>query len=357
MVSRKTSSLSSSSSRAVRHISVQRRQVARWMKLERVQQVRSELEFLLTQLSYGNKNSSDKRSSAEIAELQANHHFLDEIWRRLERHRDELEAAEELALTALFASESTVSMAAEAEVQFTAFTRALPYALLAMDGYRDSILLSAQELNAQGGLEVWLIPLLGEAAARGWSINIHFENGERGPDDNWPPLLRWGPPRGSDRAVDLIRKSANTQAVIVRVTGAFAGVLLALEAGLHRWAQSDEKPQPELFVRTLTLRPKLRDTDWTDPTSQPLAPNAAEIATKSPVVRSWPAATNGIEICGGAVKLSGITAETYWTDFNEIAAHHLLYLEDHDRLRETTLTGELDRVVNEGDDLDDEIPF
>ncbi|MFO0660994.1 MAG: AAA family ATPase, partial [Polyangiaceae bacterium] len=324
LVTRRPASNSTSATRSVKQISDQRRQVARWMRLERVQQIKSELEFTLTQLSYGNRSTDDKKTSTEIAELQATHHFLEEIWKRLEQHRDELEAAEELAITSLFAGESTSSFSSEAESQYRKFLRALPYALLALEASRDSIFLLAQELNTKGGLEVWLLGLLGEAAVRSWTVQVHFENDKPGPEENWSPFLRWGPPRGADRASNSIKLSDTSQAVLVRVTGSFAGVLLALEAGLHRWQADPDKPTPELFIRVLTLRSKLEEADWQNPLTQPLAPQGVEIASKAPTTRLWSENRRAVTLMRNEATVSLADEDDYWRGFNEIAARHLL---------------------------------
>jgi ATP-dependent Clp protease ATP-binding subunit ClpC len=80
------------------------------LELERVQQLREHIAFVLSQLNYapeGDAAKADRRSSHEIAALQTEHHRLSALWRKGEKLHEDLLTAEELALTALFEGEDT----------------------------------------------------------------------------------------------------------------------------------------------------------------------------------------------------------------------------------------------------------
>src|SRR5262249_55498663 len=152
---------------------------------------------------------------------------------------------------------------------------------VALEPRRDECTVLVQELDDRRALSLYL-PGLAEYGGRGqWSVEVHFDRGERGDVPDWPKDRRWGPPRSPalalERALDKDRKPL---ALLLRVRGPDA-IHLALEGGLHRFV-TDEKPT-QLFVHRVGLRTTFDEVHW--PALDPDPPTELEGRSKLPPSR------------------------------------------------------------------------
>ncbi|MFO0754955.1 MAG: AAA family ATPase [Byssovorax sp.] len=310
-----------------------RRQIDGMMGLDPVEQVKDQIDFLLTQLSLGDSNKPDPRRAAELGELSAEHHRLSELYQKLQSAQEEARSVEELAMMALFEGEDVIPLLADARAAEEALRRALPYVLTALEPRRDAITMVVEELDA-GAFEEWLVPLLVELPKRGWGILGHIEGGERLTSDEWPDGRRWGPPRtpaGLRTALDQPKRSFRN--VLLRIKGPYAGIFLALEAGLHRTIapkRPDAKSsdgRTHLFVHRIALSAEIRDKDWDHEALTPPQVGSAQNRKKG-------AATRERDRIEGVLRFLGKRAQVpfdfgkYWEKLDEIALTHLLLFEE-----------------------------
>jgi ATP-dependent Clp protease ATP-binding subunit ClpC len=256
----------------VHAIAAIRREVDRRMEFPRVQELRDQVEYLETQLGQGEGDPEDRRNATEIAELQSEHHRLREVWSRLEGAQREVHTLEEVALQALFEHAAVDEFLGEARAVKARFDRALVYALLALERRRDRITLLVAELDENRALDRWLGGLLSQLEARGWTLHGHIDGGDVLPADAWPAERRWGPPRDAAYFASTLRERERAyRTLLLRVSGPWAGVLLAPEGGLHRWnaASRADDDRAQLYVRRVLLDSELKDREWTHPGARP----------------------------------------------------------------------------------------
>ncbi len=316
-----------------------RRIAERWMQLERVQQLREHIAFVLSQLNYAPEGGakSDRRSSAEITALQMEHHRLSAIWRKTENLHLDLLTAEELALTALFEGEDTREYHQEAKKSFQEFRKNLVYVLIAQEAARDQINVILQELDEGRAFDIWLVSLLKRAEAAGWTIEVSFRDDKNPPQGNWPTYRRFGPPRPASRALEILGDKERTEAtVLLRAKGPYAGVLLALEAGLHRYIKVHPTVNPvHMIAHVVALRWELSDAEWLTPAVEPPQIDPQLDQTRQKAAREYNGTHEKLHVLGKQRTLQLPLAE-YWQRFEEIALEHLLAHEegeaDRDRL-------------------------
>ena len=317
-----------------------RREVDRAMRLDRVKQLEEQIGYLVTQLSVG-KKKDDRRSAHEVSQLQAEHHRLAQVWTRVTSAQADAHAAEEVALMALREGEPIEAFASEARSVRAKFRRELVYALLALEPQRDRITMIAQDHAGGLGARLWLAPLLREAARRKWTTHVHL-HGAVDDDPDWPPNRPWGPARDATTILDLLFHEEPPRNLVVRCEGPYAGVLLALDAGLHEWA----RPAPDvdsamLTVKLVAMRTSLLDKEWSARALVPDKPSAADVLKRAPRARRLdvPARKLGIS---GVRTLEDIGSDDYFARLEEIALEHLLYIEENDFDRDELFLGPLD---------------
>lgn len=296
------------------------------LTLERVRQVKDQITFLLSQMAYG-AHQTDQRSAKEIAELQTEHYRLSQVYSKLDAAMGDLLAAEELALVALFENEDTREYVSEVARAFDNFQHALVYVLVGMEPLRDEITFRASERDQGRGFDYWLVPLLEDARRREWTVQVHFQHEKAGPGEAWPPERRFGPPRNDRAALEqLAEGSKKARHVLVRVKGPYAGVLLSLEAGLHRYIETHAHVDPaHLSISPLAMRYQLSDQEWlTDLVASPLV-DAVDLSRQR-AVREWHGRYKKLSINDGDKR--AFVLDDYWKRFEELAIVQLLGYEN-----------------------------
>jgi ATP-dependent Clp protease ATP-binding subunit ClpC len=312
-----------------------RREVDRLMALAPVEQVKDQIDFLVTQLGASDEKprKHDRRWTQEQSELQAEHHRLHALHAELVLAQEEAHSIEEIAILALFEGHEVLPFLDDARAAHRKMLTALPYVMLAMEPHRDAITWVLEELD-EGAFDVFLPPLLREIEARGWSLLVHIDGGERVTEDQWPADRRWGPPRSIEalRAA-LAADKRSFRGLVLRCKGTYAGVLLALEAGLHR-LEIPKRPDvsdnhAHVLIRTVALSFDLPNDAWKHASLAPPQPNLASQRRRGQAVRERKSSDQTVLIAGKRAKLELDPAE-YWARLEEIALAHLLLFEDEE---------------------------
>ena len=327
-------------------LSEMRRELQRHMRLERVVELKSQLDFVIAQLSYGDADGKGKKkkkgtelartANAEMGRLSAEHHKLNEVWSALESAFADLQSAEELGFAAFFAGEPSDGLLAEATTLKARFRTALLAALVCRDPKRFGITLMLQELDNGRALDVWLAPLLEASEARGWELTLHVDANtkeDRADHPRWPEARRWGPPRTASVFKEMLAaKDRPFKNVLLCARGPNVGVLLGLEGGLLRFNGVDPDVDPcHLLVTRIAFRATMREKDWLAPTLVPPVPGAADHARRQQPAREV-FANEGIVSVFAKRSTLKIPLRDYWARHDEIALEHLLLFETRDDL-------------------------
>ncbi|MEO7327260.1 MAG: hypothetical protein ABI193_01690, partial [Minicystis sp.] len=210
----------------------------------------------------------------------------------------------------------------------------LPYVLTALEPTRDGITLIVEELDP-GAFDDWLPPLLNDLPKRGWSIIAHLEGGERLSSDEWPESRRWGPPRTPAFVLgELALAKRSFRSVLLRVKGAYAGIFLALESGLHRTIypkRPDAKGDDRLhvYVHRVAQETDIPAAAWDHLTLVPPAAASAATRRKMPVMRERDRVEGVLRLAGKRRQID-LDVGAYWARIEEIALEHLLLFEAED---------------------------
>ncbi len=306
-----------------------RRQMSAELRLERVEQLDDQVDYLVAQLSQGpSRDKAEPGARAqEVAAMQGEHHRLASLREELNGAFADVCSLEELALSGYLAGEETSSLWAEVEPARTRFCAALVRALVAQERRRNGATLLVLELDANRAMDLWLAPLLRDLTRRGWTAAVHVDGDER--DDGWPAHRRWGPPRTPDWALDRLQLSERPfRAVLLRVDGDHAGAWLALEAGLHRYSHfgpTGGGAPAELHVTLLAQRTALTDGEWSPPLLDPPPPTAAAELSKRAPVRDHDGRAERLLVCKQTSV--HVAPSEYWPRFEEVALAHLVLFE------------------------------
>jgi ATP-dependent Clp protease ATP-binding subunit ClpC len=329
-------------------LSAMRREVDRWWSLDTVEAVREQLSFLMAQLNVGPRGARelDRRSAKRQAELQREHHRLQQVWERSERLRSDLAGIEELGLAALMEGEELRQFLDEGRDLHERFRARLVDLLVAQEPRRNAVTLLLQEPDAGRAFDRWLAPLLDSAEERRWAIHVHVD-GDKDPKSDWPEALRWGPTRPAAWLREaLLESERRPRNVLLRCSGENAGALLALEAGLHRWRpeRPDEEPVHMLCLR-IAMRAELTREELARPELKPPLAGPAAALRAAPAVREHDPAEGQLLLLERKRRLD-LAPEDYWPRFEQVALEHLLFFEESPELdREELFTGVLDRAV------------
>jgi ATP-dependent Clp protease ATP-binding subunit ClpC len=322
-----------------------RREIDRAMSLDRVRQLGEQLAYLVTQLSYGRTRGEDRRTAHELSTLRSEHHRLAEIWKRVTAAQADAHAAEEVALMAMREGEAIDAFAGEARDVLGRFRRELVIALLAQEPQRDRVTLLVEDHSAGLGLKLWLAPLLRDLARRGWTAQIHAHGAAREePTADWPASRPWGPPRDPGWLLDRLDDRATApRNVLLRCEGPYAGVLLALEGGLHTFVKPEHDVEKAFVtVKRIAMRTALLDKEWSVKACVPDPPNDANILRRVPAVRELDVPARRLAIANGARALDDCDVDGYFGRLEEIALLHLLHVESSDLDRDELFLGPLD---------------
>ncbi|WP_437938509.1 AAA family ATPase [Sorangium sp. So ce341] len=315
-----------------------RREVDLWMGLGPIEQLREQIDFLLTQLSLSSGRSRDRRKEIDAAALQAEHHRLSELWGQLAAAQEEMHGVEELALMALLEGEEVRELAREARAAWEGVRKVLPRALVATEPRRDAITLILEELD-EGAFDRWLAPLLRELPRRGWSAALHIDGDRAGPGDGaWPASRRWGPPRSPGDVLEaLAQPKRGFRNVLFRCTGAYAGAFLSLERGHHelvtrgrdagdaRGASGDGRLH--VFVHFVAHAAGIAEDQWEHRSLAPPPAGSSAARRRGAAAREHDEVEGAVLIAGRRARLA-MDPAWYWERLDEVALSHLLLFED-----------------------------
>ncbi|WP_437600346.1 AAA family ATPase [Sorangium sp. So ce590] len=315
-----------------------RREVDQWMGLGPVEQLREQIEFLLTQLSLASGPSRDRRNEIDTAGLQAEHHRLSELWGQLEGAQEEMHSVEELALMALLEGEEVRELAREARAAWEGVRKVLPRALVATEARRDAITLVLEELD-EGAFARWLAPLLRALPRRGWSATLHIDGDRAGPGDGaWPASRRWGPPRSPGDVLEALdQPKRGFRNVLFRCTGAYAGAFLSLERGHHEFVvgkrdagaarDASDDGRLHVFVHFVAHATSIAEDQWEHKSLAPPPAGSTAARRRGAAAREHDEVEGAVLIAGRRARIA-MDPAWYWERLDEVALAHLLLFED-----------------------------
>ncbi|HEY5949734.1 MAG TPA: AAA family ATPase, partial [Kofleriaceae bacterium] len=234
-----------------------RRETDRELALAGAQAVQQRIGELEATLATAARKRDGKTGlpGAELARLSTDHARLSTLWNTCVAAQGELRSAEELCLEALARDIDAVDLIDAAVVQRHKFRRDLFWLVTGLRPQKPGITLLVHTPDHRAAVVAWLELVLAAAAHRGFRASVHLW-GDSGPGWSHP----WGPPR--DRAwADEHLKARMPNVALVRITGAGADVLFALEAGLQRFAGLAGEPC-HVWIDTLEQRTEFNDQEW-----------------------------------------------------------------------------------------------
>ncbi len=255
------------SARGVMAVAECRRVADRWLARELATEVVDQVRWLEGQLAGGDRSKRKQRareaiSSEQRQQMLTERHRLQTALETTVAARDDLAAAEELALDAALAGDDVDGVAREADTLLARFQRAMFWLAVSRLEQRDAITLALSTPEVAAPLERWVRALCVAAPARGWTITAHLLH-VRDPSPVWPASRVWGQPRSAAWLEDrLERESDGIRNLMVRVRGPGAACLLGLEAGAHRFAGLFKQNPAHLVIRRLALAVDFDDATW-----------------------------------------------------------------------------------------------
>jgi ATP-dependent Clp protease ATP-binding subunit ClpC len=307
-----------------------RRAVQRYLQLETCEEVKERIDFIVAQLNRGGRKGKRKKQIKDIGALQTELHRLEQIWNRIEDRRGDLDALEELALTAIFEDEDPASFISESEALHARFMVDLYHLLVVQQPHRDQATLLVQELDGRRALDYWLKPLLASAPGRGWDVQVHIEGdrSHRGQEGKWPLSRRFGPARPADVIIKELddRQRVGVGRFLLRVRGPFAGIAMALEAGVHRYGKAGSRERPMFFARLIAMRTTLTDEEWLAEALMPAVSGEYPTLRRQVPVRRFDGTSGPCLVTGTDIKVD-LPLEEYWQRFEEIGVQQLLKFE------------------------------
>jgi ATP-dependent Clp protease ATP-binding subunit ClpC len=327
---------------AMREISEVRRELARYLRFDRILELREHVRFLVAQLGYGKKEKEKLgRDAQEHGKLQAEHHRLGTLLATMDEGNDTVRAVEDLALDAYFRGQQVGPLRKEAFEARRTFVTPLASALIAQEPRRDEVSMILQELDDQKALNAYLPGLIEFAKASDWTIELHLDRGDRDDLPAWPKDRRWGPPRAYDDIESLLaNKERAPMPLLLRAKGPEA-IFLALEGGLHKWTGDGEA---NLFVTRLALRFRMGDDDW--PKMDPDGPSVFPERIRSQPNRIHDRANSRTTIAQR--RTIEVAPRVYWKRFLEVALAHLILFEEGKLDRDLGFRG---RLPSEQDEI------
>jgi ATP-dependent Clp protease ATP-binding subunit ClpC len=330
-----------------------RRDADMLMALDEAEEVRERVGLLRSQLATTaeprrRKRSSSKREGAlgaEATRLRTEHHRLAAALERADEARADLHAAEELGISALLEGEEAGAFGDEVQAAYRRFRRAFFGLLVAPRHERDQATVRVAQVGGTSGFRHWLLPFLAWAERSGWQVEAHVVKrhvSDAAPGRDWPESRPWSGPRSPAWLRFRIgRDPKPIDRVLLRVRGAGAGVVLPLEAGLHRFRGfGSGKALEYLTVEHQALRTELREDEWMDATLA--LPPAREYGARTRAARDRTQGDATVIVEGDRqVELAG----SYFDSIEEILLAHLLA--HRERGLEQLFLGRLDGLPSE----------
>ena len=266
-----------------------RRMADVWMRRDLATEVATQVGWLKAQLARGEEQRGPRKkkkaalSSEQLQQMAVELARLDGAWTAASAARDELHAAEELAITAALSGDDVEPAVAMIEPLERAFTRAMFWLAVARREQRDTVTLALSAPEHARALGRWVEALLAEAPARGWTVTAH-STVARDPTPSWPITRVWGPARNADWLAGQVSSDSGMRNVLLRVRGPGAALLLGLEEGAHRFHGIAKESPCHLVIRLIALAIEFTEEEWL----QIATLSTPAVAPRGPVCREYP---------------------------------------------------------------------
>jgi len=188
-------------------ITALRRRLSRWVRLSVLESHRVEVERLTADVAKMKRRGEHHQYEQRLQYLGPKMAEIDRLYR-------ELEAVEELALTALAREESLAELVTEAQTLASTLEAALHDLLRAGDDLEFTFVITAARSEGRG-IALFLKPLLEALHASHDSVAVYFPAGIGAPEPKWPATRVWGPARTPQESVRLLANSARFSRVYV----------------------------------------------------------------------------------------------------------------------------------------------
>jgi ATP-dependent Clp protease ATP-binding subunit ClpC len=300
-----------------------RRELDALLDKDAVKAIVEHLAMLRAQLAGARRGEGSALSAEDFELMRREQHRVESALARIEARRADIRVAEQLCMSALFEGEVAGEWLGEAVALAREAQRAVLWLLVAQRAARDEVTLALFEPDGPGPLARWLGPLCDLADERGWALTFHVrQTGPHG--QGWPSIRSWGPPRDVAFARARLFGGAH-KSVLLRASGRDVGILLALEAGVHRFhppaaaqAAKGGAVARHLHVRLATMKTELSAKSWYYPPLEemPVSPRRGVAVAR--------------ERFAGEVGIFkdpplAIPDDAYWERIEEVALAHLLH--------------------------------
>jgi ATP-dependent Clp protease ATP-binding subunit ClpC len=317
-------------SRGLAQVSEARRRIEQLLEWSEVKEVKERILYLVAQLAepVGRRQRRKRKLMApeQLAQMQAEHHRLQAVWEQAENTRQELVAAEDLALAALQTREPTELYQQESRRLRRQGLALIFQLLVALHENRDRATLMVQELDRGRALDHWLLPLLPGLQQRGWTLRAHADGDRADRGEQWPDDRRWGPPRDAPWLERWLQQEQRPPAsLVLRFSGPLAGIELGLESGLHDYrGLGGRAGEPtRLLVHLLCLRSGLTPGEWKHEALTPAKPAELSELRRMPASRRYARPDGYCLLLDGELELP-VPLDAYWPRHQELLAGELL---------------------------------
>jgi ATP-dependent Clp protease ATP-binding subunit ClpC len=188
-------------------ITALRRRLSRWVHLSQIESHRAEVARLTADVA-------KMKRRGEHHQFEQRLQYLGPVMAEIDRLYRELEAVEELALTALAREESLEELVTEAETLARTLENALHDVLRGGDDLEFSFVITAARGEGKG-IALFLKPLLESVSGNEQNVSVYFPSGIGTPDATWPAARVWGPHRTPKESIRLLANSARFSRVYV----------------------------------------------------------------------------------------------------------------------------------------------
>lgn len=306
----------------------------RWLDFDPIDDLRSRIEYLRSELSQMARNRSARQHQLRGAQQERLHRELgdlERIWERVRIPQDELEALEELAFSSLVVTDSPDPEAAEglrvdASHAAEALERGLVPAFLARLVGRDQILLLARELDANLALNEWWNGFEDTCRERGWQVSVHPPASVKPAKSGWPQDCYWSDPQPASWLDALLADTKRKPAtLLLAVKGRLAGALLTLEQGLQSFtSQSIQDRSRTLQLIRMSSRVAPDKTVWLHPKMRPPATLPFDVLNKHPRVRTHQIRERYVKLTPPLADVSYVDSN-YWAELDRVAFRILIH--------------------------------
>ena len=315
-----------------------RRRADQLMALDEAAELRQRLSQLRAELAQFNapkkgrgRKKREARRAAEIAELQSTHHRYRGAWEPVLAARDDLWAAEELAITSVLEGADASAWTDEVRATFAAFQRRFFWVLVADRRERDQCALRLRRVGGLAPISLWLAPLLAFARDRGWSVEGRLPASVPGSPPREKEGHHWGRPMAMSRLETEVESAADAiRQLLLLVRGRDAGILLPPERGLHRFdGYSTRDEGDHLLVDLIDVPSGHGFSDFQLSNVSLATPPPKEISRKAGADRARSRGSSEVVVAGTPVEI-GTARGGYFESLEAIGLVALLAARDED---------------------------